>query len=79
MYITGERVNVGQFSREMVGGMIEDYVTNAKEISPRRWAQIMRAIGAVQTPEADRPTPNAPTMAQKRRVLYVRSSPAPEN
>ena len=77
MYHSGERVNVGQFSREMVGHMIEDYGANAKALSERRWLRIMDIIGIAQITE-DLPRPNASSMQQKRRTLYVTSSPPAE-
>ena len=78
MYLTGEHVNVGQFSKDMVSLMIKDYVKNAEDLTDRRWSKIMTTIGAAQIDESERPTPSAPSMEQKRRILYVRSSPAPE-
>jgi hypothetical protein len=77
MYHSGERVNVGQFSREMVGHMIEDYGANAKALSARRWSRIVDVIGIAQMTE-DPPRPDASTMQQKRRTLYVASSPPAE-
>ena len=75
MYHTGERVNVGQFSREMVGHMIDDYGANAKALSDRRWSKIMEIVGQAQNVVKDqRPSPNAASMQQKRRILYIASS-----
>ena len=77
MYHSGERVNVGQFSHEMVGHMIEDYGANVKALSERRWLRIMDIIGIAQITE-DLPRPNVSSMQQKRHTLYVASSPPAE-
>ena len=71
MYLTGERVNVGQFSKDMVSLMIKDYVKNAEDLTDRRWSKIMTTIGAAQINESERPTPSASSMEQKRQILYV--------
>jgi hypothetical protein len=77
MYHSGERVDVGQFSREMVGSMIEEYAENAEAMSERRWSKILGICGIHNTP-VDRPIPSAPSMQQKRRHLYIPSSPNSE-
>ena len=75
MYHTGERVNVSQFSCEIVGHMIDDYGANAKALSDRRWLKIIEIVGQAQNVVEDqRPSLNAASMQQKRRILYVASS-----
>ena len=75
MYHAGERVNVGQLSHEMVGHMIDDYGADAKALSDRRWSKIMEIVGQAQNVVKDqRPSPNAASMQQKHRILYVASS-----
>jgi len=75
MYHSGERVDVGQFSRELVGEMVDDYMANATIMSERRWAKLMDACGAVVGPRDRHPIPSSSSMQQKRRTLYVPSSP----
>jgi hypothetical protein len=76
MYVSGERVDVGQFSRELVGDMIDDYVANATIMSERRWAKLMDACGAPGPAEDPLLIPSSSSMQQRRRTLYVPSSPA---
>lgn len=77
MHHSGECINIGQFSRELVGGMIDDYVTNAEAVSPRRWTKLINICGG-QGLRLQDPIPSSSSMQQKRRTLYVRSSPAIE-
>jgi hypothetical protein len=79
MFRSGERVDVGQFSRELVGEMIDDYVANATIMTNRRWTQLMDTCG-VQDPDNlnHRPVPGSSSMQQKRHTLYVPSSPMKE-
>ena len=65
MYLTGECVNVGQFSKDMVSLMIKDYVKNAKDLNNWCWAKIMTTIGAAQIDESEHPMLSAPFMEQK--------------
>ncbi|KAH9965081.1 hypothetical protein BJV74DRAFT_745813, partial [Russula compacta] len=46
MYHSSERVDVGQFSWELVGQMIEDYANNMTIMSQQRWANLMDIFGA---------------------------------
>jgi hypothetical protein len=78
MYRTGERLDIGQFSRELVGEMIDDYVHCATIMSQRRWANLMDICGA-RDPEDRQPIPGSSSMQQRRRTLYVPSSPAKED
>jgi hypothetical protein len=76
---TGKHTDVGQFSFERVGTVVDDYVTNSQKFSDRRWSRIMESCGAqVQQEEATSFSLNAPSMSQSRRQLYVPSSPVKE-
>jgi hypothetical protein len=75
MYHSGERIDVGQFSRELVGDIIDDYMTNATIMSKRRWAKLLDICGAQGSTKEGHPIPGSSSMQQKRRKLYVPSSP----
>ena len=76
---TGKRDDVGQFSFERVGTVVDDYVTNSQKFSDRCWSRIMESCGAqVHQEEATSFSLNAPSMSQSRRQLYVPSSPMKE-
>jgi len=77
MHLSGECVDVGKFSRELVSDMIDDYMANAEILSERRWAKLMGLCGAPIV-KVQLPTPSAPSMQKKRRTLYIPSSPAKE-
>jgi hypothetical protein len=77
MYHTGEYVDVGQFSQEMVGQIVDDYGANAEALSERRWLKLLRNVSTAQKAETPRPIPNALSMQQRRRTLYVLSSDGP--
>ena len=80
MYHTGEWREVGQFSREKVGEMIDDYVVPLSKFSDRRWAKIMDACGACgDSSDGEHILPTAQSMQDKRRMLYIRSSPMQED
>ncbi|KAJ7735049.1 hypothetical protein B0H16DRAFT_135739 [Mycena metata] len=73
MYSTGEYVSDGQqFSRDNVGGLVDDYQNNIKNFSIRKWDHILKLCGSV--PQAG--PVSAPSMSTSRRALYVTSSPA---
>jgi hypothetical protein len=79
MYHSGERKDVGQFSREKVGEMIDDYVVPLSKFSDRRWTKIMDACGVYGIErENESFLPAAQSMQNKRRTLYNPSSPAKE-
>ncbi|KAJ7658213.1 hypothetical protein DFH06DRAFT_1472878 [Mycena polygramma] len=73
MFTTGELVDDGlQFSRDNVAHLVDDYTTNIKTFSLRKWDVILRLCGAAEA----QPTPvSAPAMTGNRRQLYVSSSP----
>jgi hypothetical protein len=75
MYHTGECVNTGQFSRELVGEMIDNYMANAKIMSDCHWGKLIKICsgqGSASRPE------DTSSMHQKRCNLYIRSSPMEE-
>jgi hypothetical protein len=74
MYHTGEQVDIGPFSREKFGGMVEDYIKNIKDLTENRWRKIMESCGAQGEQDREVPT-NTFLMEKKRRVLYIPSSP----
>ena len=76
MFFTGKKVSIGQFSRDNTKTLVSDYVQNTKKLSERRWKRILERCGAV--PENEPGTPSAPSMDERRRDLYVPSSPAPD-
>jgi hypothetical protein len=75
MYHTGEYLNAGQFSRELVGEMVDDYVANATIMSNRRWTKLIKICGG-QGPKTEDRIPVSSSMQTKRRTLYVLSSPS---
>ncbi|KAJ7933714.1 hypothetical protein B0H13DRAFT_2650469 [Mycena leptocephala] len=73
MYSTGEYVTDGQqFSRDNVGSLVDDYATNIKAFTIRKWDSILRCCGSV--PQVA-PISAGPSMTTTRRVLYISSSP----
>ena len=74
MYTTSERIDIGNFSREKVSDMVDDYITSIKKLTKNRWNQIMESCGAQGKQDCKAPT-NTPLMENKCRVLYVPSSP----
>ncbi|KAJ7906140.1 hypothetical protein B0H13DRAFT_2662890 [Mycena leptocephala] len=73
MYSTGEYVTDGQqFSRDNVGSLVDDYATNIKAFTIRKWDSILRCCGSV--PQVA-PINAGPSMTTTRRVLYISSSP----
>jgi hypothetical protein len=75
MYHTGECVNTGQFSCELVGEMIDDYMANAEIMSNCRWGKLIKICssqGSAGTLE------DLSSMRQKCCNLYIRSSPIEE-
>jgi len=74
MFVTGQKVNIGQFSRNNTETLVGDYVKNTKKLSERRWQQILDGAEVENEPVT---VPSAPCMEERRRVLYIPSSPAP--
>jgi hypothetical protein len=75
MNTTGVRVNKGQFSRDVVGALVEDYVYNATVLSERRW-KIIKTLCGAHTMEQK---PDVYSIPVNRRALYVPSSPVKES
>jgi hypothetical protein len=76
MFVTGQKVNIGQFSRDNTETLVGDYVENTKKLSERRWQRILDRCGA-EVENEPVTVPSAPCMEERRRVLYIPSSPAP--
>ena len=74
MYKSGVPSDVGQFSRDKVGTLIDDYLVNTAKLTSRRWEHLMETCG-VSNEELNPPL-NTSAMQQDRRNLYVPSSPA---
>lgn len=80
MYHSGECVDVGQFSCEKVSEIIDDYVVSLSKFSDRRWTKILDICGAHSNSSEDEPpSPGAQSMQNKRRTLYIPSSPTNED
>ena len=75
MFFTGRKVNIGAFSRDNTETLVRDYVENTKKLSERRWKRILEHCGAALAVEIE-PADNVPCMEERRRDLYVPSSPA---
>jgi len=75
MFFTGQKINIGQFSRDNTEALVGDYIENTKKLSERRWKQILQRCGAVTQNEPV--AASVPSMDERRRVLYIPSSPAP--
>lgn len=76
MYFTGQKVNIGKFSRDNTEALVADYVENTKKLSERRWKQILERCGSTPVAENEHveSVPRA-CMDERRRALYVPSSP----
>ena len=75
MFLTGKKVVTGQFSHDNTESLIRDYVENTRKLSDRRWKQILErcGTGAEIEPEED-----FSGMDDRRRILYIPSSPGPD-
>lgn len=75
MYHSGEHKDVGQFSRDKVGEMIDDYMVPASELSDRRWTMILEKCGAHgnESDDDEYAGPSAQSMHSSRRALYTPS------
>ncbi|KAI0245201.1 hypothetical protein BJV78DRAFT_1140472, partial [Lactifluus subvellereus] len=71
MYLTGTRTDQGQFSKDMVGTVIGEYVYIAGRLSNRRWNIITTLCGENREP----PALMAHSVQVNRRELYEPSSP----
>ena len=74
MFLTGEKLKIGQFSRDNTETLVSDYIENTRKLSDRRWKQIMERCGTGAEIE---PAVDVAGMDDQRHVLYIPSSPAP--
>ena len=74
MYKSGVPTDVGQFSREKVGTLVNDYLANTAKLTSRCWEHLMETC-RVSNEELNPPLDTS-VMQQDRRNLYVPSSPA---
>jgi hypothetical protein len=75
MYHSGECLNSGQFSQELVGEMVDDYAANATIMSNQHWIKLIKICGG-QGPKNEDHVPVSSSMQKKRHTLYVSSSPS---
>jgi hypothetical protein len=73
MFETGERVAKGQFSQEIVGTIVGEYVYLASQLSNRRWKRTMMLCGALSMEQ--QPSLKVHSSQVNRRALYEPSSP----
>lgn len=72
----GKRADVGQFSCEMVGMMVGDYMHNTQQLSDQWWEGLNKMYGGEKKYDVTAcPALNAPSMDKKCHHLYVPSSP----
>ena len=76
MYTTGARVDMGLFSRDVVGTIAGEYAYTASLLSKRRWKKITKLCDAYSTEEKTTLKVHA---ALNRRTLYEPSSPIKES
>lgn len=70
----------GDFSQEHIGHLVADYMANFETFSERRWSELMTACGfAIESQKVKKVNPGASSLQKSRRVLYVPSSPPPED
>jgi hypothetical protein len=74
MYKTGRQEDIGNYTREKMGGMIDDYIVSAGGLSKRCWMRILESCGAQFQQDQDIRV-DAPSMERKRRILHEPSSP----
>jgi hypothetical protein len=70
MNTTGTQVGNGQFSRDMVGTIVGEYVYLASKLSERRWNRIMELCGAQEMGQG-----TEHSVSINRRAMYEPSSP----
>ena len=75
MFFTGQKTNIGQFSRDNTETLVGNYVENTKKLSNRRWKRIMDRCGVViESEPAIQQAVSVPSKDEQHRVLYVPSS-----
>jgi hypothetical protein len=72
MYSTGTRIDQGQFSRDVVGTVVGEYLYIAARLSDRRWDLITDLCGDTRESLVVHSVP------VNRRALYESSSPMGE-
>lgn len=75
MYSTGVRVDQGQFSRDLVGTVVGDFLYIATQLSDRQWGLIMTHCGD----NKGSPVPMTQSVLVNRRAMYEQSSPTKES
>lgn len=75
MYSTGAQTDQGQFSRDMVGTVVGEYLYIAGRLSERRWNLITTLCGN----NREAPALVAHSTQVNRRALYEPSSPMEES
>ena len=80
MYHSGKCKNIGQFSREKVGDMIDDYIVPTSNLSNQRWMTILEICGT-NNDESDGEYggPSAESLQNSHWALYTPSSPSKED
>jgi hypothetical protein len=74
MYSTGTQADQGQFSRDMVGTVVGEYLYIARRLSARRWNLITALCGENREPS----NLASHSVQVNRRALYEPSSPMQE-
>jgi hypothetical protein len=77
MFVSGKRVDMGMFSRDLVGTIVGEYAYTASLLSNRRWDKIKALCGARSMEE--RPRLKVNSIQFNRRALYEPSSPIRES
>jgi len=70
MFSTGTRADMGQFSRDVVGSLVGEYLYLAGQLTNRRWDLIMDLCGELK----DTPALMTHSVQVNRRALYEPSS-----
>jgi hypothetical protein len=73
MFRTGSLVDSGQFSREKVAHIVDDYSASTRALSSHHWDCIMESCGVLD--EEVNPPLDTLVMQEDRRNLYTPSSP----
>lgn len=79
MYESGERKSLGKFSRPKVQQNLVEYRDNTDKMGENRWQSLLAVCGVSGVPEEPKPTASKTGLHQKRRSLYIASSPPPED
>jgi hypothetical protein len=71
MFSTGTRTDMGQFSKDVVGALVGEYLYIARRLTDRRWDLITGLCGELK----DIPALMTRSAQVDRRALYEPSSP----